>query len=115
MPCIYSLQVDLTGDKENILKYCPGLELIEEQHISLSKTVYLREHQLQPFVLAIKNLLSDTKPFTLSFAQIAQLTNEEKTRSFVTLEVGAGYNEVRYTRMLHTIDVYSIHNSCQIA
>lgn len=33
--------------------------------------------------------------FTGSFATIAALTNDEKTRSFLCLEVGAGHNEVR--------------------
>lgn len=88
-------QVDLTGDKEEILKQCSELEPIDEQHISLSRTVYLREHQLTPFLNAIRDELRDTKPFIISFAQIAPLTNDEKTRSFVTLEVGTGYNEVR--------------------
>lgn len=56
--------------------------------------MYLKEHQLDPFVESMRKLVSDTKSFTLSFAQVAQLTNDEKTRSFVTLEVGNGYNEL---------------------
>lgn len=35
----------------------------------------------------------------VSFAQLSVLTNDEGTRSFVTAEIGAGYNEVK----LHTI------------
>jgi hypothetical protein len=87
----------LADDKKTILsKYCPELEAIPEQHISLSRTVYLKEHQLDPFVKSVRKLVLDIESFTLSFAQIAQLTNDEKTRSFVTLEVGNGYNEVNY-------------------
>lgn len=37
--------------------------------------------------------------FSLSFAAIAPLTNEVKTRSFCSLEVGYGYNEVSDQRM----------------
>lgn len=97
-------QVDLSQDKPNILKYCKGLEEIDEQHISLSRTVYLKQHQLDSFIKSIDNKLKSIKSFDLSFAQIAQLTNDEKTRSFVTLEVGKGYNEVsKYLNILLNI------------
>lgn len=88
-------QVDLGDDKDTVLKHWPQLTALQEQHISVSRTVYFQEHQLEGFVKGIEKVLNDIKAFTMSFAQVAQLTNDEKTRSFVTLEVGAGYNEVR--------------------
>lgn len=86
--------VDLAEDKQAILKHCVGLEEIEQQHISLSRTIYLKMHELEKFVQEIRLMLYDIRSFDISFAQIAQLTNDEKTRSFVTLEVGSGYNEL---------------------
>lgn len=32
--------------------------------------------------------------FIVSFATLSELINDEKTRTFLTLEVGAGYHEV---------------------
>lgn len=88
--------MNLTDDKPKLLKYCIGLEAIKEQHISLSKTVYLKHYQLNKFVKCIRDAIGDRKAFKLSFAQVACLTNDDKTRSFLTLEVGNGYNEVKY-------------------
>ncbi|KAI9365215.1 U6 snRNA phosphodiesterase Usb1 [Pilaira anomala] len=87
-------QVDLTDDKPKLLKYCMGLEPIEEQHVSLSRTVYLKQNQLKDFVKSIRDAIGNKKAFKVSFAQVACLTNDEKTRSFLTLEVGNGYNEL---------------------
>lgn len=87
-------QVDLAEDKQTILKHCVGLEEIEQQHISLSRTIYLKMHELDSFVQNIRLILQHTPSFDISFAQMAQLTNDEKTRTFVTLEVGSGYNEL---------------------
>ena len=87
-------KVDLDQDKKSILKYCKALEEIPEQHVSLSRTVYLKEHQLESFVAAIKARMQDHTSFRISFAQLAKLTNDEKTRSFLTLEISKGYNEV---------------------
>lgn len=84
----------MAEDKKTILQHCNGLEEIEEQHISLSRTIYLKQHELDSFVQFIRSSTENLPSFDLSFAKIAQLTNDEKTRSFVTLEVGYGYNEL---------------------
>jgi hypothetical protein len=86
--------VDITTEIEALSQYLENVELIEEQHISLSRPIYLRKYQLDSFVAAVKNVMKDVRPFKLSFAQLAHLTNDEKTRSFLTLEIGSGYNEV---------------------
>jgi hypothetical protein len=88
------LLVDITTEIEALAQYLESIDPIEEQHISLSRPIYLRKHQLDSFVAAIKNAMKDVQSFDLSFAQLAQLTNDEKTRSFLTLEIGSGYNEV---------------------
>ncbi|KAI8100048.1 uncharacterized protein BX664DRAFT_322741 [Halteromyces radiatus] len=63
-------------------------------HLSLTKCLYLKEHQLDGFADMIQKRLGDTSRFTISFAQLSLLTNEENTRSFLTIEVGSGYNEL---------------------
>ncbi|KAG2233194.1 hypothetical protein INT48_005032 [Thamnidium elegans] len=84
-------QVDFTDEKEKLVNYCTGLEPIQEQHISLSRTVYLKHHQLDMFVTSVRNAIQNMKSFDISFAQTACLTNDENTRSFLTLEIGNGY------------------------
>ncbi|TFK40708.1 U6 snRNA phosphodiesterase Usb1 [Crucibulum laeve] len=65
-----------------------------ELHISLSRPVYLRAHQREDFRKAVKALSKGHKPFTVSFATFSELVNDEKTRTFLTIEVGAGYHEL---------------------
>ncbi|CAM0141751.1 unnamed protein product [Umbelopsis sp. WA50703] len=65
-------------------------------HVSLSKCLYLKEFQFDTFKGQITKGLTSVKPFSLAFAAVAPLTNEVGTRSFCSLEVGYGYNEVRY-------------------
>ncbi|KAH8554292.1 hypothetical protein BGW37DRAFT_518026 [Umbelopsis sp. PMI_123] len=69
---------------------CPN----DKFHISLSKCLYLKEFQFDTFKSQIRNGIKSIKPFAFSFAAIAPLTNEVNTRSFCSLEVGYGYNEM---------------------
>ncbi|KAF7982875.1 hypothetical protein HWV62_25110 [Athelia sp. TMB] len=66
-----------------------------ELHISLSRPTYLRAHQREDLKRAIKAVAKACAPvrFKASFATFSELTNDEKTRTFLTLEVGAGHNE----------------------
>ncbi|KZP06104.1 hypothetical protein FIBSPDRAFT_876858 [Athelia psychrophila] len=66
-----------------------------ELHVSLSRPTYLRAHQREDLKRAIKTVAKAHAPFKASFATFSALTNDEKTRTFLTLEVGAGHNELR--------------------
>jgi hypothetical protein len=70
------------------------LNIENDPHISLSRPLFLKQHQLDSFSSLLKKNLANEKAFTISFAQISQLTNDDKTRSFITLEIGQGYSEV---------------------
>ncbi|KAL9553016.1 hypothetical protein MBANPS3_003481 [Mucor bainieri] len=87
-------KVELSHELRALHPYLKDVELLPEQHISLSRPVYLRKYQLTPFTRSIKAALRDTKRFDVSFAQVSHLTNDEKTRSFLTLEIGHGYNQL---------------------
>ncbi|CAG8436543.1 6211_t:CDS:2 [Ambispora gerdemannii] len=50
-------------------------------HISLSRPIFLKYHQIKSFWEKIRNA-------------IEHFVNDEKTRSFLALEVGKGYNEI---------------------
>ncbi|CAG8557318.1 14172_t:CDS:2 [Ambispora leptoticha] len=63
-------------------------------HISLSRPIFLKYHQINSFWGKIRSAVQDSKRFSLSFAKIEYFVNDEKTRSFLALEVGKGYNEI---------------------
>ncbi|KDQ09910.1 hypothetical protein BOTBODRAFT_58433 [Botryobasidium botryosum FD-172 SS1] len=64
-------------------------------HISLSRPIYLRAHQREEFKRAIRTLASESAPFIASFACFTSFTNDERTRTFLSLEIGAGHSELR--------------------
>ncbi|KDR82627.1 hypothetical protein GALMADRAFT_238043 [Galerina marginata CBS 339.88] len=66
-----------------------------ELHISLSRPIFLRAHQREDLKRAVKNIAKAHKAFIVSFAILSELINDEKTRTFLTMEVGAGHHELR--------------------
>ncbi|KIJ60288.1 hypothetical protein HYDPIDRAFT_117368 [Hydnomerulius pinastri MD-312] len=72
-----------------------GIGACWELHISLSRPLFLRAHQREDFKRAIKKVALSQAPFDASFATFSELTNDEKTRTFLALEVGAGHQEFR--------------------
>ncbi|KAJ7505566.1 hypothetical protein B0H11DRAFT_429103 [Mycena galericulata] len=73
----------------------PNEHIEPELHISLSRPVYLRSHQREDMKRAVKALAEKTAPFTASFAQMSELVNDESTRIFLALEIGAGHHELK--------------------
>ncbi|GLB38278.1 putative phosphodiesterase responsible for the U6 snRNA 3' end processing [Lyophyllum shimeji] len=85
-------------------KTCPTLNDIwtnsesrkrRELHISLSRPIYLRTHQREELKNAVKEFSKRFSPFRVSFATFCELVNDERTRTFLAMEVGAGHNELR--------------------
>ncbi|EDR13734.1 uncharacterized protein LACBIDRAFT_309043 [Laccaria bicolor S238N-H82] len=70
-------------------------EKTSELHISLSRPIFLRVHQREDLKKALRALARRQKKFTLSFATFSELVNDEKTRTFLTMEVGAGHHELQ--------------------
>ncbi|KAJ6620744.1 U6 snRNA phosphodiesterase Usb1 [Mycena sp. CBHHK59/15] len=65
-----------------------------ELHISLSRPIYLRAHQREDLKRAVRRVAEKNSPFTASFAKFSELVNDERTRIFLALEVGAGHHEL---------------------
>ncbi|KAJ7164711.1 hypothetical protein C8R43DRAFT_988112 [Mycena crocata] len=80
-----------------------------ELHISLSRSIYLRSHQREDIKRAVKRIAENTPSFTASFAQICELVNDEGTRIFLALELGAGHNELTTLTNLLTPALRAIH------
>ncbi|KAI8072706.1 hypothetical protein BC940DRAFT_291392 [Gongronella butleri] len=75
---------------------------LDDIHISISKCLYLKDHETEGYSRAIQDALTRAKRFVISFAQLAVLTNEDKTRSFLTAEVGRGYHDL--VQCMHAVD-----------
>ncbi|KAH8077031.1 U6 snRNA phosphodiesterase Usb1 [Cristinia sonorae] len=65
-----------------------------ELHVSLSRPIYLRAHQRDEIKHAVRRIAKTHHPFNASFATFSELENDERTRTFVTLEIGAGHTEL---------------------
>ncbi|XP_072403612.1 U6 snRNA phosphodiesterase 1 [Chiloscyllium punctatum] len=71
-----------------------GLPMVRlrEFHISLSQTVVLRYHWINIFVESLKEKLSSFDRFYCVSDKVKIYINQEKTRTFLGLEVSAGNN-----------------------
>lgn len=56
-------------------------------HISLSKTVVLHYHLITPFTKSLQESLGEIEWFDLEFSNIKVYCNDDKTRTFIALEV----------------------------
>ncbi|KAL4623508.1 U6 snRNA phosphodiesterase-like [Arapaima gigas] len=62
----------------------------EEFHVSLSQTVVLRHHWIQPFMLSLRVRLAQCSRFLCVADRVKVYTNQEKSRTFLGMEVSVG-------------------------
>ncbi|KAI0088559.1 hypothetical protein BDY19DRAFT_985452 [Irpex rosettiformis] len=89
VPIIHTIGVSIDPDKRT------QLPSDEELHISLTRPIHLRAHQREEFITAIRSIAKAHTPFQASFATFSELTNDERTRTFLTAEIGAGHMELK--------------------
>ncbi|KAG0004649.1 nuclear protein localization protein 4, partial [Entomortierella chlamydospora] len=65
-----------------------------ELHISLTRPLYLQELHIGRFVSEVRDAFKNRKRFNLSFSGVQSFSNDEKTRSFLSLRVGSGHAEI---------------------
>lgn len=73
-----------------------GIDLMpqEEFHLSLSQTVVLRHHWIQPFTQSLKAGLAHCRRFICSAEKLKVYCNAEKTRTFLGAEVSTGHTQL---------------------
>ncbi|KAM9289543.1 LOW QUALITY PROTEIN: U6 snRNA phosphodiesterase 1 [Morus bassanus] len=71
--------------------YVSSLAAMEEFHLSLSQCVVLRYHWIEPFVRSLRERLASFDRFFCVADQVKVYTNQNKTRTFIGLEVSAGH------------------------
>ncbi|MBN3315172.1 USB1 phosphodiesterase, partial [Atractosteus spatula] len=78
------------------------LKRADEFHISLSQTVVLRHHWIDPFVLSLKKELANCQKFMCVADRVNVYSNQEKSRTFLGVEVSAGHPQL--LEVVRTID-----------
>lgn len=73
-----------------------GIDLMpqEEFHLSLSQTVVLRHHWIQPFTQNLKTSLAHCRRFICSAEKLKVYCNAEKTRTFLGVAVSTGHAQL---------------------
>ncbi|XP_053175241.1 U6 snRNA phosphodiesterase 1 [Scomber japonicus] len=66
----------------------------EEFHLSLSQTVVLRHHWIQPFIQSLRTGLAHCKRLACSAGRLKVYCNAEKTRTFLGMEVLTGHAQL---------------------
>ncbi|XP_044269184.1 U6 snRNA phosphodiesterase [Tribolium madens] len=70
------------------------LKFFDSFHLSLTRTVVLRHHLIEPFVNTIRENISHFNKFIVMFDSLEVYTNEEKTRTFLGLQIKTGYDSL---------------------
>ncbi|XP_077291208.1 U6 snRNA phosphodiesterase 1 [Arctopsyche grandis] len=79
-----------------LLKQCSEIaefNIIEDFHLSVSKTFVLKYHWVTPFASSLKHVASQLRSFHIKFDSLNVYCNEERTRTFVGLKVEDSYVE----------------------
>ncbi|RKO89747.1 hypothetical protein BDK51DRAFT_28115 [Blyttiomyces helicus] len=63
-------------------------------HVSLSRSVSLKVFQIDSFVDLVKEVVENRMRFDLGFSGVSNFANDEGTRSFLAIDVGAGRTEL---------------------
>lgn len=85
-------------------------KLAKEYHLSLSRTVPIRVHQINSIVAMLQHKFECQKGFWLELDQWEVFVNDEQTRSFLSLEVvGQGLSKI--CRQINIVnEVFKLHN-----
>ena len=68
--------------------------LFEEFHVSLTRTLILKFHWINSFVEAVKCIVDGRKNFSIELGTIRIYCNEEKTRTFLGINVQSANNSL---------------------
>ncbi|KAM6972928.1 U6 snRNA phosphodiesterase 1 [Aplochiton taeniatus] len=74
----------------------------KEFHVSLSQTVVLRHHWIQPFTQLLKKSVEGCSRFVCSAQRLRVYANAEKTRTFLGMEVTTG--QVHLLELMKLVD-----------
>lgn len=67
----------------------------DQLHLSLSRPLALKSNQLKTFRVSLTHATNQIKSISFHFARFCYLTNDDKSRSFLALEVGNGHSSLK--------------------
>jgi len=84
--------------------------LAKQYHISLSRTVAIRVHQIDSIVAMLRHKLHSQKRYWIEFGKWEVFINDDQTRSFLAMEVTTGgLSEI--SKQVHVVDeIFRLHN-----
>ncbi|KAG0224669.1 poly(U)-specific 3'-to-5' RNA exonuclease [Actinomortierella wolfii] len=96
------IDISLTEELEDIIStlverakaLVPSLETIPEPHISLTRLFRLPTLHVDRFKRDVRSVFEKRNKIKLSFSGLQCFSNDEQTRSFLTLRVGSGHAEL---------------------
>lgn len=81
-----------------------------EYHISLGRTVPIRVHQIDSIITMLRQRLQLQKRYLIDFSKWQVFVNDDRTRSFLSIEILAG-GLVQIRRQIQAVnEVYRLHN-----
>ncbi|KAJ7997809.1 hypothetical protein DPEC_G00215980 [Dallia pectoralis] len=66
----------------------------DEFHLSLSKTVVLKHHWIQPFMQSLRTGMAHVNRFICTAEKLKVYCNDDKTRTFLAMEVSTGQTQL---------------------
>lgn len=66
-----------------------------ELHVSLSRPTFLWTHQREEFKNAVRRVAASQRGCTLSLTEFIKLENDDRSRVFLAVQVGAGHEQVK--------------------
>lgn len=87
-----------------------GFRLGTECHISLGRTVPIRVHQIDTVVQMLRHKLASQRGYWVEYGMWKAFINDERTRSFLAIEVVSGGSSEIKRQVLLVDEVYKRHN-----
>lgn len=85
---------ELISTVTNNVPVALNVQRIENLHISLTKTVILKHHWIDIFIESIKSKTRHLNKFVIFFGSLNVYCNEERTRTFIGLQIRTGYDSL---------------------
>ncbi|KAF9130944.1 poly(U)-specific 3'-to-5' RNA exonuclease [Mortierella sp. 14UC] len=86
--------IALLKKKNGVPIEAESAEDASELHISLTRPIYLQELHLGRFTSDVRDTFRSRKRFNINFSGVQSFSNDDQTRSFLSLRVGAGHAQL---------------------
>lgn len=89
-----SQPTELNEFLEKLLLEFPTVSLtkVDDFHISLTRVLVLRHHWISGFIDSVREIVAGTTVFPITMQGLSVYLNDDKTRTFVAIEVKSGRN-----------------------